>query len=531
MKKKILLSTLACALVGTPLRAEYLPVALLDTPSLPILANNLQSYLETARLVDNPDSAQAMLMRVFMLPDYYKAPHEPAVCHWIYDTGAGAMADGMRRVVVIPASDRGEALVKQLRNLYGDVNVRPRDGFWICTPAAGLPPLALFNRAGRMWISSDQKTLLWAALNEHALLPRPQESPGLPWFVAHPANLLAYLESPYVRTAPLAPDEPLYWVRALGFAKPLLEAFQGIWLGVTLDRNAVGLDFRMHVKTFSEAGQWLTSWPNPGAKTEAYIPVQNTLALITGIPDVVDSPPCFGTLGRGMKDFAMYVAETRAFGPYLAYVAEIQGDDADGLAGRLGREITSLQLIPGTRVVPTRKRVPRQGPEVYTFRLESTAPEGNLFSAPLKAACSALVGECWVQDRHIFATLAVAPAAETVIQQGARRAAGLRSTTLDRVRRGLQKLPERIRFALVASPSSMLRASMMRMPGADQARLGAIPTVSDGFTLAIAEERYAFLRVYMRINSTEINTLREIFDRGQPVIRHAAGEIQKQGAK
>ena len=530
MKKKLLFA-LASALAGLPLRADYLPVALLDTPSLPILANNLQSYLETARLVENPRRAQAMLMRAFMLPDYYTLPQAPAVCHWIYDDSAGPLEDGMRRVAVIPAHDRGESLVKQLQNQYGDVNVKTRDGFWICNPVGGLPPMAVFNRGNRLWISSDQKTLLWAALNEHLLLPRLQDSPGVPWVSLNPANLLAYLDSPHVRDAPLLPDDPLYWVRALGFIRPLLEAFQGMWAGVTLDRNAVGLDFMLHVKTFSDAGQWLTSWPDPGPKTEAFIPVQNTLALVTGIPDVVENPPCFGTLGRGMKDFAVYVSETRSFGPYLAYVAEISSDEAEGLADRLGREITSLSLIPGTRVVPTRKRVPRQGPEVYTFRLESTAPAGNLFSAPLKALCTALVGECWVSGNHLFATLSTAPAAETVIQMGARRSAGLRSTTLDRVRRGLQKLPDRIRFALVASPSTLLRSAMARMPGGQQAKLGAIPVVSDGFTFAIAEERYAFLRVYVRINSSEISTLREIFDRGQPVIRHAAGEIQKHRAK
>ena len=529
--KKLILIPVSCLLLGSPLRAEYFPVATLDAPSLPILAKNLQSYLETARLMDTPANINAMLMRTFMLPDYYKAPHEPALCHWIYNSASGP-SNGMHRVAVIPAPDRGEELVRQLRNQYGDVNVQARDGFWMCNPAPGLPPLALFARAGRLWISTDLKTLLWAALNEHLLLPRLQESPGIPWFVLSPGNLLAYLDSPYIRNATPAPGELLYWVRALGYAKPLFESFQGVWAGIILDRNAVGLDFLMHVKTFSDAGQLLTSWPEPGPQTEAFIPAQNMMALATGIPDMLEHPPCFGTLGRGMKNFAMYVAETRALGPYLVYVAEISSEEGGGLSERLGAELSSLVLIPGTRAIPVRKRVPRQGPEVYTFRLECTAPAGNLFAAPLKALCSTLTGECWVSGRHIFAALAIAPAAETVIQQGARQAsAGTRATTMDRVRRGLQKLPDRIRFACVSSPSTIVRSAMLKMPGAEQSRLGAVPLVSDGFTLAIAEERYAFIRVYVRINSAEINTIREIFDRGQPVLRHASGEIQKHRAK
>jgi len=527
--------------------AGYLPVARLDTVSIPILASNLRSYLENARLVENPAEARALVMRAFLLPEEYEARHEPAVCHWLYDDESG-YSNGLCRVVVVPASDRGEALVMRLRRVYRDF--KTADGFFFFdTPFDENMPqsLVIFAKATRLWIATGQKPLLWAALNEHLLLKKPEEATGMMWVNLHPQNLLTYSESKFAMETPVSPLNPFFWIRSLGFIKPTLEAFQSIWVGVKLERNAVALDFRLHLKTFSDIGQVLASWTNPGADTEAFVPAINNLALVSGIPPATDNPPFFGTLGHGMKDFALYVAETRTLGPHLVYVAEI--GDAENLASRLADEIPSLKLLPGTRVVPVqkralnyistseeqdavpaniaRKRALNQVSEIYSFRLEGTAPADNLFAAPLQAFCSALAGDCWTDGRHIFATLAPVPAAEAVIQQGMRQSIGARSSTVDRVRRGLQKIPENIRFAIITSPSSVLRSIMVRMPGAEKAKFGSLPAVQDGVTLVVAEERYGILRLYVQLNSAEINLFREILERGQPVIEKAAGAIER----
>ncbi len=505
-------------------RAEFAPVARLDVMSVPMLAADLGGYLEAARLIESPQDAQAMAKHLFLLPELYEMPQEPASCHWIYDSQAGA-SNGLCRVVVIPARNRGESLVTQLRGMYR--RCKTRDGFFFFDgPQEALPPLVLFCKANQMWISTSQKALIWAALNEQMLLPSPQETSGAPLLAVNPANLLAYLESDFFKVTPLTPGEALYWVRALRIFKPVIESFQTVWMTITLERMAASVDFRLQAKVFSNIGQILTTWTDPGVQTESYIPARTLFALTSGVPTAATNAPFFGTLGRGMKDFSMYVAETRNFGPYLTYVAEIPDDH---LAARLKREMTTFQLIPGTRVVPTQSRTLRQGPEIHTFHLESLAPAGNFFAAPLQLLCSALVGECWVSDRHVFVTLAMSPAAETVVAQGARRGT-MRSSTLERVRRGLQKLPDHIRFALISSPSAAFRSVLMVMPGAEASQLRGASTIPEGLTLVIAEERYSFLRIFVQLNSNELSTIRELIDRGQPVLQNAGKEIQKQRA-
>lgn len=526
MKILSILPLLSLFLAASPAaHAAFRSVLRLDVTAVPTFTDNVASFLVGAQIHTSRDEARLLASRLFYLPENYESPDAPAICHWIIDD-ANERAPELHRVALVPVRDHGQRLIAQLKLYYA--NYKTKDGFFIFdTPAAdgtGVPQLHLYNMGAYMLVSSSREAIVWASFNENQLLRRPPDSSGMPLLTVHPANLTACLNYSVFQKTETDPQQPLYWIGMLRLLQPFFDSTQGLWMTLALSRSGINIDMRAHMDTMTETGRMLTQWTTPAKETEALVPSRAAFALLSGMPASITNAPIFGTLGASVSDFAVYIAEVRTIGMYAVFTAELSNMEEVAGRNRLHADLATFNLFPGTRVVPAETRTARDGGEIHGFRLESSLRRGSTYSALMRAICEELVGECWTAGNRLFVSVALAPSAEVVKA----RNPTLRATLIDRVCRGVQKVPNRIRFAAVATPSSLLRSLLAATKVTASTHIRTTTSVSqESFAFAIAEERYGVLRFLLKINSSEFSTLRDVVIRGKPIVTQLMDDIEK----